>query len=498
MEEGRPWQLVILASVSFYTPLQVWSNSAERAEVTGFLFLGSVIFMLAVAVRLLLTSVGLDALASTYAVAALVASVSNLGPLIGQPFGRWFLFAVALLLAALAYRLRKFQLFRLAVGWGSVALVLYPIALTILEAPSEDTAETLDPPPVIEAELVAEARDTVLIITDGYASAEVLADLYGYDNRGFFNEVAEFGFEANPNLTANYGRTRLSLAATLQLDYPVGEAALSSGDLDELLDVIGGDNAVAAWFGKRGYRHIYVESGWFGTRCREEVDVCVESPWPDESVYDLASRSLLRNLQGLETGRSFSEGAQHAISWLREDLGGYLTDDVQDFIFVHILLPHPPLLVDEACDTKEQGGFPGFSIGQQDMSAEQLHQARVRYVLQLQCVNDVLTDTATLLAEHDANGLFFGDHGPDSLGQLYHLGAEWSVEQRWERLTTMAVTRVPGCDMRKLGSLVNLGRRLISCISGQALPDLDTRVFETAASTDGQRLVAVPEPDIGP
>lgn len=498
LEEGRVWQLVILISVSFYAPLQVWANSAERAEVTAFLILGLVMFLVAVAAKIVLALAGLNDLASTYAVAVLIVSTSNLGSLIGRPFGRWFLLMASLLLAVLAYRWRRFQLFRLTVAWGAIALVLYPIALAIFDAPREDTGGTLDGASVIQADLVTEARDTVLIVVDGYASGEVLLELYQHDNQDFFEDLARQGFDSNPDLVANYGRTRLSLAGILQMDYPLGESTLTSADLDELLEVIRGRNAMADWFKERGYRLVYVESGWFGTRCGDDVDVCIESPWPDESVYDLASRSLLRNMPGLEIGRPFSEGAQHAIAWLREDLEGYLTDDVHDFIFVHLLLPHPPLLTDENCEMKTRGGVPGFSIWQQGMDAGELREARDRYVAQVQCVNKVLTHTAKLLAQSNANALVFGDHGPDSQGQLYNLGAEWDADQRWERLTTMAIARVPGCDMSHLKSLVNIGRRFVSCVSNQTLDDLDVRVFEIAASDDGIRLVGVPEPEIAP
>lgn len=211
-----------------------------------------------------------------------------------------------------------------------------------------------------------------------------------------------------------------------------------------------------------------------------------------------ANRYLLRDAPGFETGRSFSRGAQHAVEWLQTDLDGFLSDDTPDYIYVHVLAPHPPLSLDPACEMNAGEGYKGFSIWHPGMSDAELHDARKWYVGQVQCVNSVLVEVAASVEASKSVALIFGDHGPDSLGQLCSAGSEWDPDQRQERLTTMASTRVPDCDMTGLGSVVNIGRRFVSCTSDGSYPDLETKTYETAPTDRGRRLIAVEAPMMSP
>lgn len=498
-EEGFVWQLIILAAGSFYAPLQTWVNSTERAEIYGFLAIGALIFAAAVLLRFCLVKAGLDSLGATYATAGFALAFFNLGDLIGQPPGRFGLILGCLVLGAIIYRLRRMRVFRLTMAWGAIALLAYPIALSFIGDPGETSTASMHEPGQLVAEMTSPPRDVLVLVVDGYASEDVLADLYGYSSAETFEVLADRGFDVTTNAVANYGRTRLSVASALQMDYPVAETrtVLNSADLTRLLEIIGGDSVVANWFEASGYQHVYVESGWFGTRCDDDVDVCVEAPWPGESLYDVAHRSLLRDAPGFETGRAFSKGARQTIDWLRGDLEDLLSNESHEFIYAHLLAPHPPLFLDSSCEMKAQAGYGGFTILQPNMSDAELTRARDWYVGQVQCVNAVLEDVASLADAHDAIVVIHGDHGPDSLGQLYVPGAEWDTRQREERLTTMVAARVPGCTMTDITSLVNVYRRLLSCVSSDELLGLETRTYETEWVDGGQGMVEVEPPRVG-
>jgi hypothetical protein len=183
------------------------------------------------------------------------------------------------------------------------------------------------------------------------------------------------------------------------------------------------------------------------------------------------------------------------MKWLDADLAGFLGDDQPDFIYVHLLLPHPPLFLDSDCDVRFEDGFKGFAIGRPEMTDGELDEAKSWYIRQVECVNSVLDQVARLVAETDSMALMFGDHGPDSLSQLFVHGVDWSEEQRFERLSAYFAARVPGCDMEGIGSLVNGGRRLVSCLSDAEYPDLPTQTFDVGFD-DGVEFVAeVPTPE---
>lgn len=182
------------------------------------------------------------------------------------------------------------------------------------------------------------------------------------------------------------------------------------------------------------------------------------------------------------------------IEWLEDDLEPLLINDRPDYIYAHALLPHPPLFLDSDCVMKAQQGFSGFTIAQPGMSNADLNRARQWYTGQVECTNSVLLRVAEMVNREDAIALFLGDHGPDSLGQLYTAGAEWSEPQRQERLGALFVARVPGCDMGDIRSLVNSGRRLVSCLSNAEYENLPTHTYDFAFVESRQNLIEIETP----
>jgi hypothetical protein len=130
------------------------------------------------------------------------------------------------------------------------------------------------------------------------------------------------------------------------------------------------------------------------------------------------------------------------------------------------------------------------------MDSDELALVRARYTDQLECVNSVLLEVAHQLPEDDV-AVMFGDHGPDSLGQLFLPSGEmWSEEQRRERFGVFYAAHVPGCDMTSIESLVNLGRRLLSCMSETAMPDLETRILDMTSDSDPRRITELELPEL--
>ncbi len=65
----------------------------------------------------------------------------------------------------------------------------------------------------------AQPPDIYFIILDGYARADVMQEIYHYDNRPFLEFLKTRGFQVASDSRANYCQTLLSLASCLDLDY---------------------------------------------------------------------------------------------------------------------------------------------------------------------------------------------------------------------------------------------------------------------------------------
>ena len=85
---------------------------------------------------------------------------------------------------------------------------------------------------------------------------------------------------------------------------------------------------------------------------------------------------------------------------------------------------------------------------------------------------------------NDAILVMFGDHGSDLGGQLSLEGNEWTEAHVRERFGVFFAGYGPGCDFEDVGSLVNVSRRIVSCLSDEELADLPTRGFLPSKSWD--------------
>lgn len=492
--EGTGWLALIVVSASAYSPLMTWANAGESPKLPTLSLMVAGLIAIGLGLWRLLVVFHLDKVGSASASALFVFTASNTGELVGRyhALDRLGLVVLAVVIAVIGYRLRGVAPYRFVISWLALFVLAQPV-VTLLSSSASAAALNVDTAVDLELSGMNTKPDILLVVFDAYASQETLRELYDFDNREVLDQLADRGFDAPGTTWANYGRTQLSVPSVLQLDYAAEATEITGNDVDALMAVLGGESRLSTALQAEGYRHVYVESGWLGSRCGPTVDVCVRSPWPDESFYDVVYRSVLRGFPGFEVGRSFAQGGLHVIDWLTNDLKSYLDDGQPDFIFAHALLPHPPLFLDGRCSPDWGGGIPGFEIGRPGLSEEETTRARMRYLDQVACVNSVLISIADQLNGDDVM-IAMGDHGPDSQGQLFVQGTDWNDDQKRERLGAFLATKVPGCDMSDIESLVNVGRRMMSCLSGDPFPDLDTHIFDMHKSSTGNFVYQLEKP----
>jgi hypothetical protein len=469
------WDLWLLIVFIGFAPVMVVINNPEAPRPWTALLIVLVAVGLAVVIRFALVSRGLDGRGVTYALALGGFLFLNTGLLL-ESLPRWAVLAIAVAAAAAAYRLRGLRLFEFLVSWACLALTIGPVVILV-----QNSLGDSDPVVIGENEQVPKFRskpDVVIIVADGYASNDVLLEFYQYDNSSFADDLASLGMPMNPGMHSNYARTKFSVSSVFDLGYiPVGTPVTTAFESD-LVATMGGQNRLTSVMASNGYRIVYLESGWLGTRCTQAIDVCVGGPWPDETYYDIVHRSVLRDLPGLESGIAFSRGGLHSLAELDAHLAGYLNDDVPDFIYAHLLVPHPPFFLDEECrmtPSPEMGGFAVAFPGQPETEAATRKEG---YLRQVECANRHLIRAAETIADTDAVGLFFADHGPDFAAQLFTHAVQWSEAQKKERFEIMFAAHHLGCEYGSISSLVNTGRILLSCLSGAELPLLPNRYFD--------------------
>jgi len=406
---------------------------------------------------------------------------------------------VALLLAVLlVHRLvgrnRGFHGFLIAAGFALVFLPAGQLGLSLLhQRPATPAPDTVAP---VSSEHSMERPSTYFIILDGYARMDQLERVLGYDNSNFVAALRERGFQVLDRAVANYGLSRLSIAATLNAELILDE----SRDLgaDHAVDVMRGNNAFVRFFTQRGYRYVHAPPGvWGSSACGEPADRCSGgrrygrpcgvAPYRclggDTSVSGLTETDiLLLRLTPIPILVRFlpvPEGTKGAIRKsvlssftsldnVRQQLAS-LPSNGPVFAFIHIMQPHPPNLFEADCTPKEKV----------DLNLQAWSNNQDAYLDNLRCANRQTLELLDAILEKDPSALVIiqSDHGSAFTLDLDAPLAAWDRGQLLERFAVLNAMRLPAHCAHLLYpeiSLVNTFPVISACLErrdARYLPD---------------------------
>ena len=271
--------------------------------------------------------------------------------------------------------------------------------------------------------------DIYYIILDGYMREDALQEVYGYDNQAFTQALETRDFYIAEESRSNYLWTMLSLSSSLNMSYldimaeELGNDSIYLLPLHELVE----HNTVRSSLEKAGY---------------QTVAVSTEFPYTDWQDADNYLYPYKFNLNELErfylsmTALGAFYDAELPIvntlrSWLpipsygtRRDRLFYALEqlpklsqlDGPKFVFVHIIAPHPPFVVDKNGTflEAEDPYFPVDGYG----SAGTVDAYQAAYIEQMQYLNkEILSALDLILADHTSPKIIIlqGDHGGGSL-----------------------------------------------------------------------------------
>ena len=203
----------------------------------------------------------------------------------------------------------------------------------------------------------AELPDILYVVPDRYPSAGTLRREFGIDNAAFYEALRARGFMVAEDALANYPKTFQSLASTLNSGYLDSFARAygpDTGDRRPVFDAIE-DNVVQEHLRGLGYEFHNYGNWWEPTRLNRWADVN-DRGHPGRVLDGLSEleRLLLRTTPASDLLRRFGDGhhnpecrrIQRKFRRLREVGNG----PVPVFVFAHMLVPHPPIVMDASGD----------------------------------------------------------------------------------------------------------------------------------------------------
>lgn len=294
--------------------------------------------------------------------------------------------------------------------------------------------------------------DIYYIVLDGYARADVLQDLYRYDNSHFLGRLTRMGFYVAEESRSNYPMTGLSMASSLDFTYlddyiaQLDPSVRESCDLRPLISRICSSRSLR--FLKRfGYSFVTFSPGV------AVVDVKTADTYIRPQFRVSAFQNALVNMTPLPIFlarlhiKSQYDLHRERILFMLENLPGIASREDREspvFVYCHILCPHPPFVFQENGDPIEQTGKMAFLDGdniwrRQDAGDEY----REKYIGQLRFVSEKILSVVEDILERSAEPpviILQSDHGPG-------LELDWSTPSEttyWERLAILNAYYLPG------------------------------------------------------
>jgi hypothetical protein len=165
-------------------------------------------------------------------------------------------------------------------------------------------------------------------------------------------------------------------------------------------------------------------------------------------------------------------GALNAVDHLTRIGAELIGNGSHDYVFAHIFLPHPPVVVDGSCRVLEGGRLPDpESQGRSDDAY------LAAFSQQLTCVDDLLVSVAEMAAPSTAM-LITADHGTGFGGQVGRHGSTWSDADIAERLGIMLAYHLPDACEPPLDVVnVDAMRAIMACAVDMEIPTRNPEVF---------------------
>lgn len=343
-------------------------------------------------------------------------------------------------------------------------------------------------------------RDIYYIIFDRYANDHVLEDQFNYDNSEQLDYLESKGFYVAHDSAANHQKTGHSVASSLNLtylNYLAKTYGANSKEFHPIYQMLQGFK-VARYLKSIGYRYYHIGSWWDPTEKDPIADVNYTYSALSEFSSVLLGSTLwkpLSDLFGLAQSLEFGPTEARRIDYQFERIASVKNDPASTFTFMHMLLPHPPIIFDAE----------GTLISQAELKS---HSDEENYVNQLIYSNtrmkEMVDDLLSGPDDKDPIVIIQSDEGPHPPRLVRdETNFNWfqaTPEELQEKLLILNAYYLPGVSQDRLYqtiSPVNTFRLLFDLYYGADLPLLPDRSYVYKSRNDLYNFRKVPDGTLG-
>jgi hypothetical protein len=297
----------------------------------------------------------------------------------------------------------------------SIFLLIYPsfqiISYSVKRAETEKAA--LQAAQVKGATLpLGYAPDIYYIILDAYGRADVLQEMFGYDNRPFLNSLESRGFYVAKCSQSNYGQTMLSLTSSLNFDYLDSLTSSLTADTDTRapLRALGQYNNVRKFLVSQGYNIVSFATN-FPVSEWKDANYFLSPPPQGMSDFEimLSQTSLWRvpmDMADEPPERVSAEWYRRRTLFALAALEKIVPDiPSPKFVFAHLVIPHHPFVF----------GPNGQELNSIEAGVPKFEEYKVKYPDQVTYINKRILAIVDLILKNSPRPpiiIIQGDHGP--------------------------------------------------------------------------------------
>lgn len=303
--------------------------------------------------------------------------------------------------------------------------------------------------PVIDGATKNNLPDIYYIVLDGYGRADILNQIYNYDNSEFLKFLGQKGFDVATQSRSNYCQTLLSMSSTfnmIYLDQLAKEMGVESGDRKPLMDMIR-HSYVFDFLKQYGYKVMAIAGGYSGTEIRN-ADYYL-SPGLSLNEFEHALINYTPIPRFMRIFPLFNQYAVHrnTIKFAFEKLIDLPEIEAPRIVVAPIVSPHPPFVFgpngEELDYDRDFGFFDGSDFT--DIEGASQDEYIKKYRDQVHYINGQVKKLIdTLLSRPGQKPIIIiqADHGPGAM-------LDWeSLEKTYtsERLSILNAYYLPDGD----------------------------------------------------
>jgi len=323
--------------------------------------------------------------------------------------------------------------------------------------------------------------DIYYIILDGYARADILEEIYQYDNSEFLKFLAQKGFFVATRSRSNYAQTNLSLASSLNLSYLddlAEQIGPESNDRRPLKNMIK-NNEVAKFLKQNGYLLVAFTTGVGEPQIGGSADIHILPKGALSEFENLLLTTtpiplLLNKLPEKSQYDLHREGLLYAL----EHLPDMAKLDTPVFVLVHIMAPHPPFVFGQNGEKVEPDRKFSFGGGTKGMDE---YEYTTNYRNQLIFISKKIQKAISEIISKSSEPpiiILQADHGP----ALYSTRLD-RIPYYKERMSIFNAYYLPGSGHKKLYdeiTPVNTFRIIFNHYFGTNLELLEDKCYYSA------------------